>query len=302
MTEEHTPYSADTDFTKTIRRAKRKVLLRTVSISFIVSAVLLACLYALGTWLMHDRVERESTLDFAWSAVQGANIEAVGTGYSYTPFSASADTQLIKPVGSVQIPWGELEKTFTVFGTSHEAPRNFGISSGSTGMERAPLYFNGERVIELYHPELSYASLPDDRTLLPEISEDKYVEMALSFDAVYTMEEVQSLLGESVDWYWADTLRETDRTGAFPIPGRFAFGFRDTETSEESAEIFLQQLKWLSENDSERREEAAARYERFADSEGIAGVVVTGTPSELAELTDIPEIRAAVLGATADQY
>ncbi|MFD2879013.1 anti sigma factor C-terminal domain-containing protein [Paenibacillus rhizoplanae] len=57
-----------------------------------------------------------------------------------------------------------------------------------------------------YHPEIQYDSYEDSIRLLKQLGDDTLVELALSFDHAYTLDETQKLLPAGVQpvWFWAD--------------------------------------------------------------------------------------------------
>jgi hypothetical protein len=313
MKENHELFQRDKEFSKLVKKARRKSLLRNIFISTSVSVLLFCGLFWIGTFLMYRHAEATNMEDYMWQFVKGANVENSGSIYTNTPFSTTVTTERFKEIGGVPIPWGQHEKVFSIFGTSRVVQASMVSSSGSINDNRIPLYFQGERVVEFYYPAASYSVLPNDRDILDEIPNHQVVEMAFSFDREYTINEVSEKFSDLLAWYWVDAANEVEKEGEqTPVSGEEAFGFasRIEETNEEAASMFIHHIEWLkSEEDSPGEAESlynalfeGGEIEASPETLKITGAVVTGTAEELKEFNGEPMIRTAVLGATASKY
>lgn len=312
MNEKNELFPGDGDFSKLVKKARRTSLIRNILVSVIVSSLLLFGLLWLGTFLMYKNMETENNYDYAAESIRGANVELGGSHFNYTPFSANVVTSSTKYVAGVPVPWETREKAFSIFGSSRPIQSPSYSGRGTIDDDRMVMYFQGERMIEFYSPELDYGFLPDERNLLGEIGEDKVVEMAFSFDAAYGIEEVQEIFSNQLNWYWVDVSLAADQAEEQqPVYGYNAYGFFQNRDAMESADMFVRQLEWLREEDGDFQPEAGRIYEVMAgegfsevavDELEISGAVVTGSPEELLAFSELPMIRAAVLGATADKY
>lgn len=304
-------FPGDGDFSKLVKKAQRKSLIRNIVVSVIVSSLLFAGLFWLGTFLMYKNMEDELSYDYAKQSIRGANVELKGTLYNYTPFSAHAVTSSFKSVAGVPLAWESYEKEFSIFGTSRPVVSDSVNGIGTIKDERIVLYFMGERVIEFYSPEIDYQFLPANQALLQEIDGNKVVEMAFSFDAAYGIEEVEEIFSEQLNWYWVDAVTPGEKEAGQTISAGNAYGFLQNRDGIESAEGFLHQIEWLRDEKGDFQGEADRIYDNIAgnssseinvDDLKVSGVVVTGSPEDLLALSNLPMIRAAVLGATADKY
>lgn len=183
------------------------------------------------------------------------------------------------------------------------------------------MYFNGERVIEFIHPKVN-SSLFDDRSIVSSMDDDKVIELALSFDKGYKVTDVQKIFNKNISWFWVDTYSESDiknynnfikETGKdFTIIGDDAIGFHyiNQPESKWGAEYFIRSLKELKQNGSYKdvadkiiQNITHSNKEKLsAENLEIIGVVITGTPSEIEKFNNVPFVRAASLGVTADRY
>lgn len=68
----------------------------------------------------------------------------------------------------------------------------------------------GRRIMKFYLPSIEYANYINDLSMLNNINEDKNVELSLSFDKEYTIDEVNSMLPNNItlNWLWVDTYNE----------------------------------------------------------------------------------------------
>ncbi|WP_203333612.1 anti sigma factor C-terminal domain-containing protein [Planococcus beigongshangi] len=312
MSEKNELFPGDGDFSKLVKKARRKSLIRTTLVSVIVSSLLIFGLMWLGTYLMYKNMETEMDYFYATESIRGANVETGGSHYNYTPFSASVMTSSTKYVAGVPVPWETKKKNFSIFGASQPVQTPSYSGRGSIEDDRMVMYFEGERLIEFYSPELDYEFLPDERSLLEEIDGNKVVEMAFSFDAAYGLEEVEEQFAELADWYWVNVSTTADQSEEQqPVYGYEAYGFFQGRDVRESADMFIRQLDWLRNEKGDFQQEAGRIYDVIAgddssevavDELSISGVVVTGSPEELEAFADFPMVRAAVLGATTDKY
>lgn len=324
MSEENKFIRKDKDFTDLVKKAKRTSLFKNIIISLIISIIVLLGLYFLGNTIMSKNIDTETDIDSAWNQIQGANIEQNGMTFNYSPVSATVTTEFVKKVGDVPIPWGDKQKVFTIFGTSRLVTSEGPSGSGDVEDERIPLYFQGERAIEFYHPEVEYDQVFDDRDLLNQVDKNTVVELGLSFDKGYTIDQVQKIFKDQLAWYWVDTYSKKDiedytninqddrNTRDHTIIGDGAFGFQDRDHSKaKPASSFIRELEWLRKNGGDYQEGAQQIYNAIVGDGSkevspqdlkIIGVVVTGTPDQLKKFNEIPMIRGAILGATTNKY
>jgi len=68
----------------------------------------------------------------------------------------------------------------------------------------------GRRKMKFYHPSINYENYINDLASLSNISNDKLVEISLSFDKEYSIDEVKTMLPENVtlNWLWVNAYDE----------------------------------------------------------------------------------------------
>ncbi|MFY0517619.1 anti sigma factor C-terminal domain-containing protein [Lysinibacillus sp. UGB7] len=323
MNKENEFFPKDFEFEKLVKKARKRSIVKMVLISFVISLIVLFGLYFMGNTMMKIKMEKETDLDSTWNDIMGANIEERGTIFNYFLTSATAKMTLVKVVGGVPIPWGEQEKVFTILGASRLISNNGPSGLGYSDDERIPLYYEGERVVEFFHPQVNYKQIFDDRTLLNAIDDNTVVEMAFSFDDGYSIEEVNEVFKEQLAWYWVDTFSKDDiendnkfnKDKNFPddtIDGFEVYGFPYNRSAEAySASNFISILEKVKEDGGNYQDDAEKIINNITNQGKmklepqnlkIIGVVVTGKPSDLIKFSDESMIRGATLGATTDQY
>ncbi|ETT80592.1 anti sigma factor C-terminal domain-containing protein [Viridibacillus sp. FSL R5-0477] len=324
MNKENEFFPKDFEFEKLVKKAKKRSMIKVVLISLVISLIVLTGLYFIGDTVMKIKMEKETSLDSTWNGIMGANIEEQGTTYNYSLTSATAKTKLVKKVGGVPIPWGEREKVFPVLGTSRLITIDGPSGSGSIEDERIPLYYQGERVVEFFHPQVNYKQIFDDRTVLNIIDDNTVVEMAFSFNDGYSIEEVNQVFKEQLAWYWVDTFSKDDikddnkfnEDENFPrdssVNGFQAYGFQYNQHPKANpASNFISILEMVKEDGGNYQSDAEkiinsitnqGKIKLEPQNLKIIGVVVTGKPSDLIKFSDESMIRGATLGATTDLY
>ncbi|MDD5621580.1 MAG: anti sigma factor C-terminal domain-containing protein [Actinomycetota bacterium] len=194
----------------------------------------------------------------------------------------------------------------------------------------------GQRVMVFFYPFVKYnaGECLNDLDLLDDIGNDKYMEMALSFDRKYTTEEVRNILPENitVTWYWVDDLSENEKE-MLKIPLRkqeemefpvvfppvkseyTAYGIKlyyndGREISGSTAvELFINSIV-NSRDEYHKGNEFDRIYNNIVGDDGkltqddikIMGAVVTGDSEGLKALTGLPFIKASSLGVVTDKY
>jgi hypothetical protein len=314
----------DIEFENLVKKAKTRSIFKMIVISLIICLIVFPSMYFIGNSVMKLKIDKQSNMDLAWIRIIGANIEEDGTRFSYSPISATVTTKLVKKVDGVPIPWGEQEKVYSIFGGSKSVSSLESGGSGSILDERIPIYYHGERVVEFYHPQVNYKEIFDDRILLDQFDKNSVVEMALSFDKSYSIEEVDNIFKESIAWYWVDTFKDKDideqnennknktNSRGHTISGHHAIGFKNYKhPNAKPAMDFISTLQLLESNGGKYKNKASKIIDNITDKKRldlepanikVSGIVITGKPSTLKKITDRAIIRAATLGATTNKY
>ncbi|SKC88245.1 anti sigma factor C-terminal domain-containing protein [Maledivibacter halophilus] len=195
----------------------------------------------------------------------------------------------------------------------------------------------GQRRMVFYYPYISYRYYRNDLSLLEDIDQDKYVEIALSFDKAYGFDEMENILPKDVitTWYWIDDLNdeekeekkeeerirtnENEEEETYINPAKVcsearAYGIklfdRDGDKIQDPIDRFVSSLERGLDDDTFYKDEFTRVFENIAGEDKeiqrkdikIQGAVVTGTAEELKKLRNLPFIRASTLGIVTDKY
>lgn len=328
----------DKQFGKVIKRAKRKTWIRNILISLVASIVAIT-LVQFGALQLTYRAG-DKALNEEWLHMTMTSPNEYESGYkNQTGFlSGTLEFSSYKIVEGVPVPWGSRMAEYKVPGFL-----KFTGLSGNIGnvtvvdpdmKAKNYMYYrpynasNGQRELMFYVPGVDYnGKIVNDLDLVGKMGVNKAVEMAISFDKDYSLDEVRAMLPGEVTpvWYWVDTFdnRETfnfkpykDERGetSYPTPmtktfGVYGFGVRpDWEQVE--VKDFLQDLqfglkqKGRYTKEYERINNYLKKDKQQPDESDVRllGVVVTGTAEELQALRGQSYVRAAALGAVTETY
>lgn len=192
---------------------------------------------------------------------------------------------------------------------------------GGYGVQKAeewPVNYtqNGYRKMMFFHPEINYKGYKNDLGELNKVSDDKIIELAISFDKPYKQNQVPALLGNiKPAWYWLDAFTKEDMDmykkladmhsgkGAY-IDEFNAIGINvnpwDIETSYNDLLKAMKDPKFQKYN-AIYNEMMAKGYKTYNDVP-ILGAIVYGTKSELQELIGNPNIKASSFGVITSIY
>ncbi|HBJ1648564.1 TPA: anti sigma factor C-terminal domain-containing protein [Clostridium botulinum] len=168
----------------------------------------------------------------------------------------------------------------------------------------------GLRSLNFMYPYVDYENTINDFSMLDEISDNKTVEMALSFDKEYNYDEVNNFIDKDlITFYWVNTSNEENKN--YEIENKSyehehsAIGIKSTDYNgatindvNKRLEKFKYSLKFLIDN----WEYGVVDYGFDLDNPKINGVVVVGTPNELKKLQNNSIIKHAILGTVTDKY
>ncbi|MGN0144240.1 MAG: anti sigma factor C-terminal domain-containing protein [Clostridium sp.] len=169
----------------------------------------------------------------------------------------------------------------------------------------------GLRELYFAYPYVTYDEIINDFHVLDEISNDKIIEIALSFDKQFTFEDINNLIDKNlITFYWVDNIssenKENKQNSKFKqlvhedsvvgihsnnIYGEFMYDTNDRKNDFIDA---VQKLKLTNDKDL---------VSNIDENDiKINGIVVVGTSDELKKLKDMDFIRYVVLGSVVDKY
>ena len=316
-------------FDRIVRKAKRRSILRNIVISLFVMVFLVITLGF--SWLSIMRSSQENAMrDIElFSEITQPNVEELGVqNMGNGLFEGILYFNRYKEIGGIPINWSDHVVTFSLFGgvsqlTGDHMPIQ--LIDENDGQTRYYERETKQRIMQFYHPEVTYNDIRNDLNSLNKFSDETLVEVALSFDQIYTPDEVREFIpdGVTLKWYWADTytnievLKEIDKETVngekinIPSSPELAtdiYGFDEfLADPSKSEEKFIEDIEMgLSVEGGKYFGEFERIYSYLkgesstltADTVNVLGAVVTSTAAELTKLEDLDMIRASVFGVT----
>jgi hypothetical protein len=311
---------------KAIRKGKLKSTIRTITISLVVTLLVIAIGSYLNTKISLKLSDQAFKQNQEWVKL------TVPNGY----ISESKDTlgflggkgtyKISKVIGNKPVEIQENESVFSYFqnnrllsflGLSSNYPVTRYQGSGHYAGEWPVNYTqSGYRRMMFFHPEINYRGYKNDLSELDKISDDKIIELAISFDKSYKQVDAQFLLGKiEPTWYWLDVYTKEDMNrfkqdadmyaGAGAYIDEFnAIGVnvkpKHFDTSYNELLSVLKDPYFKSYNEK-YTEMMAKGYKTYSDV-SILGCIVYGTKSQLKELIGNPHIKASSFGVITNIY
>ncbi|MDH7577068.1 MAG: anti sigma factor C-terminal domain-containing protein [Bacillota bacterium] len=329
---------------RVLQKAKIFTLVRTIAVSLLVFMLLSAAIVILNAILLNRIANNELQNEQLFESVARPNTymahDQVNDGF----LVGEAEYVTYRIVGNRPVYDGTYKVKYKIIP----------IVQGLYGTGRGQLtqikdenefsyfsYYNkvGNREMKFYHPYIEYETYQNDLAQLEEIGEDKYLEMALSFDRDYSLEEVRAMLPDEVKlvWYWVDTYNEEDLDR---MKGHYAeligndgqptgekqyqeprilfanqvYGMKGmTSTGEiidDPRRSFVEVINAGLNRKSRYQSQFKELYNTLSNNKGkiseddlrIIGVVVTGDTASMKLLKDGNYIKASTLGIVTDKF
>ncbi|RXT07199.1 anti sigma factor C-terminal domain-containing protein [Ammoniphilus sp. CFH 90114] len=315
------PFQAG-DVQHVFKQAKRKSVIRNILISTAASLLLIGGVFISNQTLLNNKgwkiySEIEGLHKFA-----GANLHLTNAQFQYGLGQGTMRLTTYKFVEHRSVPWGEKIYEFEIMGDpslligGHSDLQYIEELTTDYQVDRFSNAHNGEYEMQFYNPMIEYKKYINDLPQLDQLQENQYIEMALSLDRGYRLDEVKSMLPSQVNAVWFQvndlTIEEAQKIeDPRPQTARSVYGFhayRDPEsrTSPNTEESFEKDLvDYMAYAKTHYKSQAERLYQSWKSQEDegrIIGVVVTGSKEQFKSLVDKPYIKAAVLGATVDKY
>ncbi|PEA76110.1 anti sigma factor C-terminal domain-containing protein [Bacillus wiedmannii] len=306
-----------------LNKAKRRQLLKIIVISIVLFIVLFFG-FIIGISQLNNRAYLAMDRDVNMiRQITRPNTERGVAITSNGLFKSTVEYKTYKVIEGKPVKWEDEVYEYKVWNTfrqlSNVNPLAIAdnVVMGNERINKASELYNNqtlEREMQFYLPFASYNSYINDIEKIKD--EKKVAELAISFEKPYKVSELKDMLPEGVHpvWYWVDTYYDKksyhidDMTeGAYNV-----YGFKakpgDIEFGNGTEKDFLVAIQ----NGLEQKGKFYEEYKRIYDylkgkkakpSEQdvkVIGVVVTGTAADLQKLNGQNYVKAAVLGATAE--
>lgn len=332
------------DLTSLVKKAKRKTILRNTGISLLMSVLIFAA-GVIGHAQLLGRSADNALRDIAmFKRISGPNLHGSGYRQNFGFLSGTLEYNTYKVIEGIPVVWGMETYEFNALGNFSRFPGNYSpLQLPDPTMTKEQFDYNrsynrqtGQREMLFYLPEFDYKKYLNDLPSLDEIGKGKYVEMAISLDNKYTVEQIKAMLPEGVHpvWYWVDTyynkeffnpqkvlvdqkmpdktIKKVEReTPPLPDPAHSVYGFGvNPEGGNPTEKTFLADIESGLKVKGKYYDEYKKIYDYLRGEKEkpeendvkILGVVVTGTPDSLKALNGKGYVKAAVLGTVVDKY
>ena len=273
-----------------IQKARRKSYRNMVLASFIVVVTIVVTSSLLAWqwnhWRLHEKmVDTELRYD-----VYGMNRYIGNFEERVRPWGAEAKAPTYSLVANRPADLAILESPF------HE-PRAY-IEPNET----VRYLQNGRKLKMWYAPSASYGELANERAQLLRMPETKRLELAVSLDRSYSVDEWNSRFGSLEVAYWLEDGGEAESDE--PIDERTAVGVSLTD---EAGKRYSSPFDQFVEDATRYVERTKDTYvtevlEAYKKEPRIRGVLLVGSPNELYEATASEAVRATSIGAIIDHY
>jgi hypothetical protein len=292
----------DTSLKGALRKAKRKQLLKIVSISIIVVLILLPILYKTGNFFAAKSSTRLHDQLFLHNAIAEPNIQIDSQVTSNSSmFGGNIVTNRSKNINGYLVKWSTLTSSYDWLRSQidyNELTPGF-YWSDSEFYEYDKQTKN--KVATFYHPSIEeyYDGVQNELGEITQL-ENHVAEVAISFDQPYTLQEIQAKIPDNLNIVWMYMTSQIVDESNGPA-GISVYGFDPSDSPEEAYTSFIDALEKYAENGINETIDKflnSAKNKRF-DEIKILGVMLTGQTQNFKALENQDFIRGASVGATA---
>lgn len=177
---------------------------------------------------------------------------------------------------------------------------------------------NGYSRMIFFHPEIAYKEYKNDLGELDNITNEKIIEMGISFDKPYKIDEIQTIFPNiNKSWFWIDIdkkdmmdkLKEQAKTydakaayineyETVGISANFRLNNAETKYTE-----FLELLNRSKDNRYNRiYKDLESKEYKSASQVPFLGMVVYGTRDDLKKFIGNPHVKASSFGVITSRY
>lgn len=303
---------------KSVKKAKIKSAIRIAIIAIVVFLVggLLNVIISLKLSAMNfERMETNVKLSVTNGYISYSN-DIVGF------LGGSGRYKISKDIGGKSVVLSDRDVLFGLV-----PPINYFRSRGggyhNAGEWPVSLWESGYKRLRFFHPELQYKKYQNDLENIDNIPDGKVIEMAISFDKPYKVDDIYSIISKlkpaDIKWIWLNEFTEElmneykyeidnydeEANGiyegeAIGISLHDISHFTRTSYASDYDEL-LENLKKSSSSDYKKLyDEIMERGKTSVDDAEILGVVVHGTKEELKKLIGNPMVKATSFGVVVD--
>ncbi|MFJ7936273.1 anti sigma factor C-terminal domain-containing protein [Sporosarcina sp. NPDC096371] len=293
-----------------IMEAKRKSTIRMACISGLVSLLVLTLIVVVKLqvtpWLLNKELIAQET----YYDVHGANLFIGPWEESIQVIGSKATAPQYKLVDGRPVYRGEISNDSNPLEV-HLSPQEYETYS-----------YLGGKVMHFIHPEVTVNQVPDELKNIDVFQNHQVIEMGLSFDRAYTLDEVRDILPKDLplQWAWMDAYSDeevdslqTSESPANHFTENEVIGFSMVDetgvTLEHPVKDFMESVRYGKNHRGPYKKDMQTLYE-ILTKQGevdettvkIIGAVVGGKKEVLQQLQNEPRVRASSIGAVVDSF
>lgn len=289
---------------KTLKKARRVTFIRNLLISAIVCIVILIAIYRVNAWWMTNKSsDIISDLNIRETVMKAPNTVIKTETLDIGLFKGTIKREVYKVIENKVIPWDSQEVDIGFRGYYSTSFSSYSTNIDETTQINFP---SGQNEMLFYVPQFQYNTYANDLKKLREYPSDKYIELSISFDKNYSLNEVKEMLPNSIHatWFWVDSYPKKTESRDTPESGQWLFGI--SEPSSKLGEVLTtskveNELDFL--NHLNKFDKGTYQLISKREKDGfIIGVVVTGTKEDLLLLEGQPYVKASSIGVVVSKY
>ncbi|MBN1049397.1 anti sigma factor C-terminal domain-containing protein [Clostridium botulinum] len=311
------------NFNKIIKRAKIFSIIRTTIVSLMIFIIVSFVVFISNATILNQmsNKKQECLSNFFNISMPNAYIGSIQSDDRI--MVGEIDYVRYRFLGNKPITDGNYKDGYTymplingIYGDWGNYLFNSGGKSSKDSKEVSKYNKAGKKVMEFYYPSVKYKSYINDLENLDEIGNNKVMEISLSFDKAYSLEEIKNMIPDDVilNWYWVDTFAENREEFSsklvfdeYDVYGMKALD-REGNIIDRPEKDFINAINEGKDNNYANQYKEL--FDNLSNGKGeinkedlkIIGVVVSGDSKTLKALKDKNYIKAATLGAVADKY
>lgn len=201
-----------------LRKVKTRAAIRNIGISFSV-IILFLIAFNLVSSILLDKTHREISVTISdFNEIANANTY-IGVHEKHKGLLDGKDVfWTYKRIGDKIVYTGTKEFNYNIFSMDEsfrgqDSPLTFGNTYDVEFLNTKRFNKLGQREMVFFYPFIQYSIYRNDLKDISGIGDDKNIEMALSFDKYYSLDEISNLLPQDINaaWYWVDDLNDKEK-------------------------------------------------------------------------------------------
>ncbi len=291
------------NFERSLRKAKKKNLIRMIVITMITLVVAIPLLYWLSNQVVKHQSDDLNEFLMLHNTVKEPNIQIDSQVLSYsTATGGEIVSNRSKNISGYIVPWSTIRAKYSLTNSQVDTNDLLPGEHGSDANEYSYDRQTKQKIADFYHPNVAYEGikkLPND---LEKVDEDKkeVAEIALSFEKPQSLKKVEEEMPEGVTISWLYVLSPIKDREISTSSAQENFGFEYTpDNKEDNYKYFIESLeKWNDTEDKEITSFIETYKHEQVKKVPILGVLVTGENKDLKKLVKTDGLRASSIGVT----